>query len=158
MSEQKKIALKAATQAQLRAFAQAYLGMSFPPNAKTEAIRSKIRAAWTKEEIPIEAPEAVEDTPQGTRPPSVTAEQRPPGPQKIKIIIQRTDEPGGDEPVPLGVNGRVMLVPRGEEVEIPTAYFEVLKNAVTHRYEALKEGGLNPVPREVPMYPFQRIG
>lgn len=156
MNKTKSLPIGEASQAQLRAFAEAYLGMSFPPNAKTETVRSKIRAAWTKGEILVEVPEEAAEPAPGAPPPAPPG-HRAPDPHKVRIILQRTDEPGGDEPVPVGVNGRVMLIPRGEEVEIPMAYYEALKNAITYRYESLRDGGLNPVPRKVPMYPFQRI-
>ena len=78
-------------------------------------------------------------------------------PGKVKLIIHTTTEAGGKDPVPIGVNGRVMLVPRGKEVEIPHAYFEVLKNAKRFDYEPGPEGyGLQP-PTEVQMYSFQRL-
>jgi hypothetical protein len=81
----------------------------------------------------------------------------PVAPEKVKILIARTEDAGGDEPVPVGVNGPIMLVPRGEPVEIPYAYYEVLKNAVKDIYDPLPDGGMNPVPRKVPAYPFQRL-
>lgn len=158
MSEQ-KIALSEASEAQLRAFALAYLGIGFPHNAKAETMRARIRSAWSEEKIRVDiadepsAPAVMSAAPQPGRP-----DQDPGEARSVKIIVQRTDDPGGDEPIPVGVNGRVMLVPRGEEVEIPEPYYEVLAHAVTHRYEALPDGGLSEEPRKVPMYPLQRLG
>lgn len=151
----KKIALAEASEAQLRTFAEDYLGMTFPANTKVETLRAKIKSAWTKDEISV-ADAAPEEPLVGQAPPTPKGQEIAPG--KVKIIIQRTDDSGGDEPVPIGVNGKVMLVPRGEEVGIPMAYFRVLENCVTYRYESLKDGGINPIPRKVPLYPFQRIG
>jgi hypothetical protein len=150
----KKIKLNEATEPQLRSFAESYLGMTFPANTKPETIRAKVMAAWTKEEIMVEDEEPKAAL---TGQPPRTPKGKEPSPDKVRIIIQRTEEAGGDEPVPVGVNGKIMLVPRGEEVEIPVSYFEVLKNAVKDIYEPIKEGGINPVPRKVPSYPFQRL-
>lgn len=148
----KKIQIAQASKEQLRAFAETHLGIVMPPDAKTETLRAKVAAAWNKDEIVIQ-----DDAPASTQPDRRAAPISAPD-GKVKLIIQRTDDAGGDEPVPVGVNGRVMLVPRGEEVEIPKPYFEVLKNAVKHIYEPLKDGGMNPIPRKVPMYPYQQLG
>lgn len=146
----KKIPLAQASEEQLRVFAETHLGIVIPPGSKIEALRAKVAAAWNKDEIVIQD-DAPKSQSEGRRAAHVSANG------KVKLIIQRTDDAGGDEPVPVGVNGRVMLVPRGEEVEIPQPYFEVLKNAVKHIYEPLKDGGINPIPRKVAMYPYQRI-
>lgn len=152
----KKIPLKEASEAELRAFAQAHLGMEFDASARLASIRAQVATAWGKDEIVLALSDTADDlTPAGVAPARVGAAPVPSG--AVRIIIQRSDEVGGDEAVPVGVNGRVMLIPRGEPVTIPLAYFEVLQNAVTHRYESLRDGGLNPVPRAVPMYPFQRL-
>lgn len=154
MSE-KKIPLSEASEVQLRDFAEAYLGMTFPANTKPETIRAKVSAAWTKEHILVsEADENPKQTAPKAQPPKVNGSEAP---EKVKIIISRTDEAGGDEPVFVSVNGRGMLVPRGEEVEVPYPYFEVLNHAVKDVYEPLKDGGINPIPRKVPAYPFQRV-
>jgi hypothetical protein len=149
MSE-KKIPIAEATEEQLRAFAETHLGISIHANSKIETLRAKVSAAWNKDEITVS-----DDAPEPRLERRVAPVSASNG--KVKLIIQRTDEAGGDEPVPVGVNGRVMLIPRGEEVEVPQSYFEVLKNAIKHIYEPLKDGGINPVPRKVAMYPYQRI-
>jgi len=150
MTTEKKVLLKDATGPQMRAFAQTHLGMEFRHNEPNEKVRAAIAQAWAKDEIIV-----VEEEPQAKK----ASTQREPGPvaDKVRLIVQRTEEAGGDEPVPVGVNGRIMLIPRGEEVEIPVPYFEVWKNAIRYIYDANKEGGLNPVPRQVPAYPFQRL-
>ena len=42
----------------------------------------------------------------------------------VRIILE-----GDGEPVPVGVNGRIILIPRGEPVWVPEAYLSVLDNA-----------------------------
>lgn len=159
----KMIPIEQADRDQLKEFAETYLGMNFPNNTKEETMRAKVKAAWSKPEIPVadreaqaEAAQAEVEGQQGTPPPPVTAEQQR-QPDKVRVIIARTDEAGGDEPVPVGVNGRVMLVPRGEEVDIPPSYYEALQHAVKNIYERDDQGNLVPEPRKVPAYPIQRI-
>lgn len=152
----KMIPLAEADEAQLRAFAQDYLGMTFPGNTKADTMRAKIMPAWNKSEIPVEVPsDAAVDQQEGSPPPAPNGQQH--DPTKVRIIVQRTEDAGGDEPVPVGVNGRLMLIPRGEEVSVPYPYFEVLQNAVKHIYDPLPEGGISNTPRKVPAYPFQRV-
>jgi hypothetical protein len=149
-----KVKLSEATEAQMRQFAESYLGLSIPASARVETIRAKIQAAWGKDEIPVSADAEVSPVAQG---PTITPEQASGTDEKVRIMIPITDEAGGSDHVPVGVNGVVMLIPRGEPVSIPRRYFEVLKNAVTHRFEALPDGGINPVPRKVQAYPFQLV-
>lgn len=156
----REIKIADATDAQLRAFANGTLGFNLPANTKDTTVLARIKAAWDKDYILVaEESAAADGTQSGDAPPAPSAikaatDERP---EKVRIIINVTEETGGNDPVVVGVNGKVMLIPRGEEVEIPHPYFEVLKNAVTHKYEQLPDGGLNPVPREVSLYPFQRV-
>lgn len=159
MSETKLVKLDEASALELRAFAESHLGMTFKGNESKENMRAAIRPAWNKDEIPV-PDEAPTDPVQGAAPKPATASQQPPK-EKVRVLIATTEGQGGDEAVPLGVNGKIMLVPRGKEVDIPAEYFEVLKNAVRHVREPLKDAYGNMAglgePREVPAYPFQRI-
>lgn len=49
--------------------------------------------------------------------------------KKVIIHIHDDGEEGESRPVPVGVNGRLMLIPRGEDVTIPIEYKEVLDHA-----------------------------
>ena len=80
------------------------------------------------------------------------------GTTEVRIILHRTDKAGGSRPVPVGVNGKIMLIPRGESVWVPEAYVEVLQNAIEFQYppydgETDFLGGLKD-PEQVPAYPF----
>lgn len=152
----RQIDIKEATETQLRDFGRDTLGLNLPPNAKIETLRAKITAAWNKDYILVPG-EETESKQEGDAPHPVTDDQMPPKKGLVKIHIQLTEDPGGDEPVPVGVNGKVMLIPRGKDVEVPHAYFEVLSNAIAHKYDPMPGGGINPVPRAVPLYPFQRV-
>jgi hypothetical protein len=47
----------------------------------------------------------------------------------IRLMINPQDGPDGKYDVTLGVNGKVILIQRGKEVEIPEDYYSVLKDA-----------------------------
>lgn len=154
MSKQKTVPLAKATAEQLRTFAENYLGISPDANARVDQLRAQVQAAWGKDSI-IVAPAAGQEpeAPAGSPPRPVTAAQQPPPKGKVKIHIPMTDRPGGREPVPVSVNGRAMLIPRGEECEIPYAYYEVLKNAVELQYYEMPGGGLSQ-PQAVQAIPY----
>jgi hypothetical protein len=78
-----------------------------------------------------------------------------------KIMIHTNDRAGGDRPVPVGVNGRMMLIPRGTAVWVPATYIEVLKNAKEHIYDEYDAnsnllGGLTGM-KEVSAYPYSLV-
>ncbi len=156
----KKIPIDEATEPQLRAFALDTLGMTIKLTAKIETVRARIRQAWAKPDILVEdsasapvsepAQAGVKATPQ-----PVTDEQQGPAEGMVRLILGVTEEAGGADDVQVGVNGKVMLVPRGKQVEIPERYFEALAHAVTYKYDPLPDGGMAPEPRKVPLYPFQ---
>lgn len=169
---EKKVLLKDATVAQLRTFAESNLGIEIGANENKAAILAKVQAAWAKEEITVT--EAGNDKqPAATRLNATdlaanskagksgsglavhTAKTALKDEDLVRLMIQRTEGPGGADDVPLGCNGKIMLVPRGKIVEIPKRYFESLKNAVKHVHDTLPDGSMNPVPREVPDFPYQ---
>lgn len=147
----KRVPIDDATEVQLRLFASETLGMDIKDTAKIDTVRARVLAAWDKPEILIADTEAAPE-PEASKP---AAKQTEPG--MVRLILGVTEEAGGADPVQVGVNGKVMLVPRGKEVEIPLAYFQVLENAVQFKYEPLPDGGMEPEPRKVPLYPFQRL-
>lgn len=74
----------------------------------------------------------------------------------VTVTIHRTDKPGGNQPVPIGVNGRNILVRRGTPVEMPLPFFLALKNAQQLIY-TLHDDGKGDFSMEaetVPAYPF----
>lgn len=169
------IAIAEATEEQLRQFCQDSLGLSVHPSAKRETIISRIRGAQHQGdsiEILVDdiEPATGAAPPQGEVKPDVTLEapevaaeeqtelQRLGAPEKVMVNISMTDEPGGKDPVPVGVNGRVMLIPRNKNVEIPFPYFEALNKAVTYVYDPGPDGlGLEPIPRKVKVYPVSLV-
>ena len=74
-----------------------------------------------------------------------------------KIRIERTEEVGGTDPVPVIPNGQTMLIPRGKDIEVRWPYVEVLQHAEKIVYdEVLDADGMHRehVPRIVQTYPF----
>ena len=151
----KVIPISEASVEQLRKFAQETLGIEMKESVSVEKARAQISKSWDKG-IPIEDAE-VESEQIGSAPTPVTDEQKDPGDEMVRINIGVTEDAGGADPIQLGVNGKIMLVPRGQDVDIPQKYFEVLQHAVQNKYESHPDGGMNPVPREVPLYPYQRV-
>lgn len=75
---------------------------------------------------------------------------------KITVIVDKSDEAGGDQPVPVCVNGRNMFVPRGEPVAIRYPYYVALVNAKRLVVEQTRDN--QTFERTVQAYPFQTVG
>ena len=97
---------------------------------------------------------------------SVEASRRdlPVGPEAAKmwctIRLARTEEAGGDEPVPVGLNGIIQLIPRGEDVPVRLPYVEILRHAQKIVYTTVPEADglrLRYVPHIVPQYPIEAM-
>lgn len=160
----KTVKIVDATDAQLREFGRDVLQLPMPPNCKRETLEAKISAAWNKDEIPVsEAPADNSVAPEGQKPEPVSTAQQDgnneddPMERKVKIQINASEAPGGDQPVPLSVNGVAILVPRDEVVEIKEKYVQVLEAAVQDKYDVDEDGNIIPTPRKVKRYPFQRV-
>lgn len=153
----KKVDITEATHEQLLEFGRNTLGLSLQPNTGLDKLRAKIMEASDKPYITIA--EAAPEAPQaGNEPVPVTAGQAPPGRNMVRINVAITEEAGGKDPVPVGVNGRIMVIPRGKDVDIPEEYYEALSHAIAYKYDANEDGsGLNPEPRKVHLYPHQVI-
>lgn len=82
-----------------------------------------------------------------------------PKPGYARLLIHRDPSPGHkNSPVPLGLNGRYIFVPRGIECDVPIPYVEVLQNAkVLQKKEVETEGfGRGRYKDEsTTSYPFQ---
>lgn len=144
------ININEATGPQLVWFAQNVLNIEgVRPNMSKAEMIAKIRAVGhDRDTIEVEhiepaKPKAASDSDGGA--------------DKVRIIIPASDAPGGQDPVPVSVNGSAMLIPRDQECEIPYPYYEALKNAVRQVFTPLSDGGISP-PKSVPAYPFSRVG
>ena len=164
----KTIPLAEAKAPEMRAFAKTHLGITFKFGVSAQEMRAQIMAAWDKPDIVVEeveaeaapAPVARQKFPTAAKVAADPLPARIGAPRKRSILVARSNESGGDQPVPVAVNGRAMLIPRGERVEVPESYVKVLEHAIEYRYDErdLGNGQKEMVRREVPAYPFQDFG
>lgn len=124
-----KIKLSEASASQLANFAQLNLGLQADYRMGQAKLISLIRQS-NPDIQEIEADEAAA--------PAVPAAPKKPrnfleglGPEdKVMVYIPAEDRKGGDEPLQVGVNGTMILIPRGVEAPIKYKHLHVLQNAV----------------------------
>lgn len=86
-----------------------------------------------------------------------------PKPGFARVIVHRDPTPEhSNSPIPVGLNGRMFMVPRGVPVDLPIPYLGVLKDASQHVVRQSKEPTpSNPegvvVEEDILSYPFQII-
>ncbi|WP_277810688.1 hypothetical protein [Chromohalobacter canadensis] len=116
------------------------LDLKFQANTKDDTLRAKIDQA-------LGAP--AEPAASGTSLPSAPGETKKA--KRYRIIIATNDQ--DKQPVQVGVNGRMYVIKRGEEVTVPASVVSVLSDAVQHIYDpkTMKES-------KVLAYPFQVMG
>lgn len=164
-SNMKTVAIDEATLDQLKEFATNTLGLSYHHTANTTHMLSMIRQVHTKDTIQVadtdaQAAQTMQD------PASLTQTQPSAGKEmnavksskdpKVTIMIPLSEKEGGDRPVPVGVNGKQMLLPRGKDIVIPYRYYEALLNAVkTEHVQDPNDDQYEIKSREVPAYGFQ---
>ena len=159
---EKRIPLAEASPEQLRIFANQWLGMTLPPNAKETTLRSRVADAWSKDFILVlEQPDnTVQERVEAPPPEPSDSGNGNDEPKRryVRLVINESDKAGGRDPVSVSVNGRAMLIERNVESEVPEEYYQVLKDAIEYRYDPNPDGnGLNPIPRKVHRYPFQVV-
>jgi len=145
----KKIPLSDATASELADFAAKNLGLDVQYRMGADKIRALMAAAgYQKDTIEIEVPDA------GNDPNARVATGEAEAPRKMVMIqINNQPGPGGKEHVPVGVNGKVYLIKRGEPVKVPVEVVHVLENAKTTAYDRGPNG--EPInPTDVLKHPF----
>lgn len=147
-----KIKFAAATVPQLVAFATTTLGIEVDGTPRAADLRAKmIAAGFTGDEIEVADP-----APGSTRQPLTPEDVA--GRKMIRINIPMQEGvAGGTEPVLVGVNGTVARIVRGEDVDVPVEYVEVLRNANKEIFDRGPNGELTN-PKLVPIYPFSILG
>lgn len=110
------------------------LGIPLTGNPKDETIRERIREALGE---PAKANE--------TQAQPIAAEASE---KLVKIMIQESES--DQQPVAIGLNGRIIRIQRGKEVDVPAGYVEILRNAK----QKVRDTKTNE-DREVLSYPFQ---
>ncbi len=152
----RKVPIVDATDDELRQFARDNLGLDIHHNLGHENLVSQVGQAWDKPDILLPDIETSIDaeTQPGSAPSPTHAGQDGPKPGFTRIYIAITEDAGGKDHVPVGVNGKAMLLPRGKNIDVPHRYIEALSRTVKHVYDALEDGGINPEPRLVARYPY----
>lgn len=155
----KSVPLDRASAQQMRDFARGILGLPVDDNASPSILRAQIAQANPEltEIIVLENEPAIEPVSE----PHVTAsvmEKEDKTSIRVRVRVMAGNGKGGKEPVPVGVNGSVMLVPREQEVIIPYAFYEVLTNAVQMEYDVNPDMTIDMNGREVMMFPVQFLG
>ena len=153
-----RINITDATPAQLRDFGASVLGLELTGRETHAMMVSKLaEVGYGVETITLTPPLVI---PSGNPKPDepFTTRMRDDGIKEVRIIVQVQDKDGGDRPVPVSVNGRAMIIPRGKPVWVPESYVEVLNHAVEYVYpeyvgQTDSMGGLAQ-PRQVKSYPF----
>lgn len=161
MTEKKRISVAEATPTQLRDFAELVYGLEIHPNANKQTIVARLaEAGYTLPDIPeIRAPSA---PPAGMRTANspVSERRRSDGRVEYGIRIEISDKPGGDRPVPVQCNGKLVWLPRGIAMWVPAEYVEILDHAVETSWPeydpAFPERGMGE-PRHSHSYPFSFV-
>ena len=147
----KRIPVSEASATQLAHYASTQLGIDCQFREGRDKILAKMATVgFNDSEIEVE-----DDTPPAPTETFVgTSSDAPAGPRKTKrIMIPQSNEPGGKEAVPVGVNGRVARIKRGIPVDVPVEYVEVLQNAQRVVFDK-DENGAPINPTLVPTHPF----
>ena len=125
-----------ATAAEIRAFALERCELDIHANANKATAAQRLRATWSEDwiEVPDGAPAAEADTVDARpSPPAHTGEPGvdPEDPNAWYTIHIPLKQGGGiDQIVPVGVNGTIQLIKRGEKSEIRAPFLGVLKNSI----------------------------
>lgn len=170
----KGITIDDATKDQLTTFAATYLGMTLDKTMTKAAMIAKIKQAWANDQIFVHEEAPDEPIPQGAPPPKpandnerggmvaandnqhITHQLRSLGGKDdpvVRIRLEPREDDDGGPGLFVSVNGRGMILPRGQEIDIPYRYVEVLRNAVETRHRPDADG--TPIPRDVTAHPFQ---
>ena len=75
---------------------------------------------------------------------------------KVRMFLNEAEGAGGQRAVFVSVNNVPMLIPRGEEVDVPYRYYLALKAAISTIREQ-DENTHELLSRDVPAYPFQVV-
>ena len=153
-----RIKIADATPAQLREFGANTLGLELHGRETGAIMAAKFaEVGYNVDEIRLQEATVV---PSGVSNGDVAFNTRirADGVKEILINIHIQDKAGGDQAVPVGVNGKLMLIERGVPSWVPESYVEALDHAVEDVYDEYRGGtgnlgGLGKA-RKVLSYPF----
>jgi hypothetical protein len=158
----RRIPLNDATHDQLLQYGQTVLGLPFAPVWKIETMIAKILEARPGLDfIEIEMDDAPAAQANPSAPPDIPAELKaaavPSGDDWVTIRLGADPGKGGDRDKDVGVNGQIMMIPRGKDVAIPRSYYMALLNTEQLIYETDKNGNLLHPPRKVQRFNIAHI-
>lgn len=150
----KQINILDATATQLAEFANKNLGIEVRHTmGKAHIMAAMQTTGYDKTYILVDDDEPTVDPNARVAAPEPVAERK-----MVTIRIpSQPNTPGGKEPVPVGVNGKVYLIQRNMDVPVPIEVLKVLENAKQTEYDQGPNG--EPInPREVSAFPFSVMG
>ena len=164
----KMVSVYSVGNAELLAYAQNVLGLPVDASTPHKALIAQVVEVSGAKEIPLQDTPAAaqaqphqfdDDEDEADEPAPVVeltdAQRAKRDAQTVLLTIAKQQNvAGGDEDVPLMVNGSLMLVRRGEPQAVPMPWFRVLESAVQEIYEPLENGGISSTPNKVPLYPY----
>ncbi len=162
--EARQILIEEATKDELIQFASENLGMEFDTKTPIGKVLAGVRQAWRPDHISLygESETAAVEVGKNADPPGVKASIRAlkggssETDPKVRMFINEAEGAGGQRAVFVSVNNVPMLIPRGEEVDVPYRYYLALKAAISTVHEQ-DENTYEILSRNVPSYPFQVI-
>lgn len=148
-----------ATDEQLREFCRNNLGLPVGDQETRASLEAKIQTTWGKSKITVSEGRK-KATRIKTEAAAVVDEGGIPVDKRTnmvvepiwEILIPETEEPGGKDPVFLGVNGRGMFVERSVPSEIKHRYYADLVTNTKTVYIQVDERTIEP--RVMPAHPF----
>lgn len=148
-----------ATLDELMAFATNDLNLDVDASADRDQLVELISSASSRTTIDVaDAPENAPSPaqivqPASTAKPVAESKADPNEAEMVEITIQASQDPKGNEPLYVGVNGSGIFIPRGQRVKIKRKFYDALNNAVGDSF-AVGEDGRIGIATEVHSYPF----
>ena len=117
----------------LLALANEEMGLGLPNRTNKDDIVEAIMAAQNGEEPPAASDESGEMSDVEKQAAAATSKS-----ERVRLTVHADGGPDGDEPVKVGINGKMYLIKRDKPVDVPRSVVGVLKDAVQ---TVMEEGG-----------------
>lgn len=144
--------LNTATKEEMKQYARDELGIALPLTMNEATMRQKIRDRMAELGVSdAHAPNS--ETVCTAKGDSTKAGKRK---NYVTIIVAKSQEKGGGQPVFVGVNAKGYTIPRGIPVAVPNFVEYALRQAIQTVYD-WDEETLKLTAREVPTYPYNVV-
>lgn len=154
MPNTRQIKFEDASIEDLRLFAKQSLGFELHKNCNLDTAREKVREAFQGPWFVIDIPADQIDAEQKAKDAIL---------EKKQIVeFSALDEPGGQDPVPVSINGRAKYIIRGVPAAVAKKYLLVIDGAERHAYTQTydakgRESGISLLPKRTKSYPYSVI-